>query len=83
MAPFHPVQPRDVRELPAAVTARAYDVYYHLYPGQTLERINERGGLGVIEVIAFLYAHSFPREEWNRRAQEVFIRRQTPNTTEK
>lgn len=34
------------------VMQHAYDVYRHLYPGQTLERLNERGGFGASELIA-------------------------------
>lgn len=76
MTKFHPVQ-WDSRQseryakLPPEVTGKAYEVYHLLYPGQTLERINERGGLGIMEIVAFLYAHTFPPQEWPRRVDEA------------
>lgn len=78
MKQFHPVQPCEIRKLPAEVTARAYEVYHHLYSGQTLGRLNERGGFSVGEIVAFLYARSFPKEEWEARAEEALAR---PNHT--
>jgi hypothetical protein len=33
---------------------------------------NCRGGFGVGELIAFLYAHSFPKTEWRQRVDEAF-----------
>lgn len=58
--------------LPEVVTTRAYEVYTNLYPGQSLAKLNERGGFGVGEVIAFLYAYPFPKAEWLRRTEEAF-----------
>ena len=58
--------------LSRAVTARAYEVYAHLYGSrQTLERLNERGGFHLSELIAFLHARSFPRDEWAQRVKEA------------
>lgn len=79
MSKFHPVQwgirhTQQYPELPAEVIGKAYEVYHLLYPGQTLERLNERGGLGIIEVVAFLYAHTYPPAEWGRRVDEVLRR---------
>lgn len=73
----HPIQiPRQHSRrhpvAPAVVTRRAYEVYHYLYPDQTLERLNERGGFGVGELVGFLYAYSFPKEEWDKRVQEAF-----------
>ena len=70
----HPVQrdnaPRAVR---TEVTMRAYEVYCHLYsPQEALVTGGCRGGFGVGELIAFLYAHSFPKEQWRARADEAF-----------
>lgn len=31
-----------------------------------------RGGFGISELVAFLYARSFPKEEWHKRVQEAF-----------
>ena len=56
-----------------AMMERAYEVYIHLYgKSQSLERMNERGGLSVGEVMAFLYAHSYPQSEWRERSHEGF-----------
>ncbi len=57
---------------PQAVTMRAYEVYTAVYGKQeALVTGNCRGGFGVGELIAFLYAHSFPREEWRKRVDEA------------
>lgn len=79
MVRFHPVQwgsrhAQQYQELPADVVGKAYEVYHKLYPGQTLERLNERGGFGIIEIVAFLYAHTFPPQEWNARVAEALRR---------
>jgi hypothetical protein len=73
---MHPVQIHDLRDaqLPAVVTERAFEVYDAIWPGRTLDDINTRGGLGVREVVAFLYARSFPREEWRKRFDEALAR---------
>jgi hypothetical protein len=56
-----------------SVTKRAYEVYSHLYGGeQTHQRLHERGGFGAGELIAFLYARSFPKDEWRVRSDEAF-----------
>jgi hypothetical protein len=78
---FHPVQIGDLGRnprLPAAVTLRAYEVYCHVFSPQPamidLERRNCRGGFGAGELIAFLYARSFPKEEWSARFEEALRR---------
>jgi len=63
-------QPRAT--LRSEITEMAFEVYTHLYRGQTLERLNERGGFGIGEVVAFLYARQFPKSEWSARADEAF-----------
>lgn len=71
----HPVQTRQVRgaACPQAVTMRAYEVYTALYgPQEALVTGGCRGGFGTGELIAFLYARSFPREEWRQRVDEAF-----------
>jgi hypothetical protein len=58
---------------PQAVTMRAYEVYTHIYGAQEALVTGEcRGGFSVGELIAFLYAHSFPRDEWRKRSDEAF-----------
>lgn len=74
----HPVQtpgrhggPR--AKLTTAVTLRAYEVYCHMYGAQAaLIEGTCRGGFSTGELIAFLYAHSFPMAEWRRRVDEAF-----------
>ncbi len=74
---FHPVQtPSRLRgraKISPKVTLRAYEVYCHLYGEQPAMVTGWcRGGFGAGELIAFLYAHSFPKEEWRARVDEAF-----------
>lgn len=56
-----------------AVHMAAYEVYAHVYgPQKALVTGGCRGGFGVGELIAFLYARSFPREQWSERVDEAF-----------
>jgi hypothetical protein len=51
----------------------AYEVYSHVYgPQKALVEGTCRGGFSTCELIAFLYARSFPQEEWAQRVNEVF-----------
>jgi hypothetical protein len=73
----HPVQVRRANrpngQCPKVVTMRAYEVYCHLYGKQEALVTGEcRGGFGANELIAFLYAASFPKSEWRMRAEEAF-----------
>lgn len=75
----HPVQHhphgfnREGARAPKVVTMRAYEVYCAIYGKQeAMVTGGCRGGFGIGELIAFLYAHSFPREEWSRRVDEAF-----------
>lgn len=78
--PLHPVQNsyRASRSgmqptAPQAVTLRAYEVYCHVYGKQEAMITGGcRGGFGVSELIAFLYAYSFPKAEWRHRVDEAF-----------
>lgn len=76
--PVHPVQTHQVRPhtqsyCPQAVTLRAYEVYAHVHGEQeALITGHCRGGFSTGELLAFLYARSFPKEEWRRRADEAF-----------
>ena len=55
------------------VYMRAYEVYCHVYgPQEALIEGGCRGGLGKGELVAFLYASGFPKEEWKRRTEEAF-----------
>jgi hypothetical protein len=80
MTEFHPIQTHDVTRrgrafMPSTVTLRAYEVYCHLYGAQPamvdLAGRDCRGGFGVGELVAFLYARSFPKEEWSKRVDEA------------
>ena len=59
--------------MPTSVTLMAYEVYSHVYaPQEALITGGCRGGFGVGELIAFLYARNFPTNEWSMRVREVF-----------
>ena len=71
----HPVQTVDHRggRLRTEVTMRAYEVYRHVYGEQEAMITGScRGGFGTSELIAFLYARSFPQHEWAMRVDEAF-----------
>ncbi|MEE9593122.1 MAG: hypothetical protein V3W28_06050 [Thermoplasmata archaeon] len=73
----HPVQcdktNRKTTVVSTKVSMRAYEVYCYLHGEQeALIAGNCRGGFGVGELVAFLYACSFPKEEWRARADEAF-----------
>jgi len=84
MTEFHPIQVHELTRvrpravMPSEVTLRAYEVYCHVYAPQPamvdLAGRDCRGGFGVGELIAFLYARSFPKEEWSKRVDEAFKR---------
>lgn len=58
---------------PAKATRAAYEVYCAVYgPQEAVVTGNCRGGFGVNELIAYLYARSFPRSEWKDRVKEAF-----------
>lgn len=73
----HPVQrgfglARDRAVCPTVVTLRAYEVYSYVHGRQDAMVTGDcRGGFGVGELIAFLYARSFPKEEWANRVDEA------------
>ncbi len=73
----HPVQVNrstKTGRCPVAVTMKAYEVYCKLYgPLEALVTGECRGGFGTNELIAFLYAASFPKNEWRSRVDEALI----------
>lgn len=75
--PTHPIQTHSVKDggrAPTTVTLRAYEVYAHVFgPQEALITGDCRGGFGVGELIAFLYARSFPKSEWKERVDEALI----------
>ncbi len=61
--------PKTVSE---AIYLRAYTVYKKCYGAQEAMITGTcRGGFGVGELIAFLYAASFPEAEWDDRVEEA------------
>lgn len=53
----------------------AYEVYKEVYGAQpAMVDFDKgcRGGFGTGEIVAFLYAKSFPRSEWSQRVDEAF-----------
>jgi len=72
---LHPVQTKQVRNAvaPKLVTMQAYEVYREVYGAQEAMITGGcRGGFSCGELIAFLYAHSFPKNEWHARVDEAF-----------
>lgn len=70
----HPVQTVDRKsgKAPQVVTMAAYEVYCHVYsPQEAMVTGGCRGGFGTGELIAFLYARSFPKQEWSDRVDEA------------
>ncbi len=59
--------------VPKNIALAAYEVYCHCYgPQEALITGGCRGGLGMGEIIAFLYARSFPKTEWKAKVKEAF-----------
>jgi hypothetical protein len=68
----HRTRDGQVRE---SVYMAAYEVYAAVYGEQKALIDHERGcrgGFGRCELVAFLYARSFPRQEWPSRVDEAF-----------
>lgn len=73
----HPVQTHQHRRgqgyAPKVVTMAAYEVYSHVYgPQEALVTGECRGGFSAGELIAFLYARGFPKDQWRIRVDEAF-----------
>jgi len=72
---IHPVQTECCGRggaAPQVVTMRAYEVYKHVHgPQESMITGRCRGGFGVGELIAFLYAYPFPKAEWAARVDEA------------
>lgn len=55
-----------------AVYMRVYEIYSHVFcPQQAMIEGGCRGGWGVGEMVAFLYAGNFPKEQWRSRFNEA------------
>lgn len=73
----HPVQvtrdPHGLAACPKVVTMAAYEVYCEVFsPQEAMVTGWCRGGFSSGELIALLYARSFPRSEWRKRVDEAF-----------
>ena len=59
--------------IPECVHMKAYEVYCRKWsPQPVLTRDEARGGFGLMELIGFLYAASFPEEEQPKRVDEAW-----------
>ena len=73
----YPVQRKNtppccISRCPAPIVEAAYEVYCEVFGAQSAMMTGEcRGGFGVGELIAFLYARSFPKNEWSKRVDEA------------
>lgn len=64
---------REEGRIAKTVYLAAYEVYSHVFaPQQAMIEGGCRGGFSTKEIIAFLYARSFPKQEWHRRMEEAF-----------
>lgn len=64
--------PREAARAPVPVVMRAYEVYCHVYgPQPAMVTGGCRGGFGAGELVAFLYARSFPKAERRDRIDEA------------
>lgn len=69
-----PVQTVDHRggSIRSEVYLRAYEVYVLVYgPQEAMVTGGCRGGFSTGELIAFLYARTFPRDQWRQRVDEA------------
>lgn len=75
LMPIQHAKPRN-REpavVPECVYMAAYEVYSAVHsPQPAMIEGWCRGGFGVGELVAFLYARAFPKAEWSQRANEAF-----------
>jgi len=62
-------------QIPEDVYMAAYEVYCHVYSPQEalidLDGRNCRGGFSMVELVGFLYAKQFPKEQWKQRYDEA------------
>ena len=64
---------RDRASVPEVVYMAAYEVYCEVNsPQQAMIEDSCRGGFGLGELAAFLYARAFPKDEWRKRSDEAF-----------
>lgn len=69
------VRRNEAGQLTESVYMAAYEVYAHVHGPQEAMIDHARGcrgGFGVGEIVAFLYARAFPKEQWRERVDEAF-----------
>lgn len=68
----HP-RPHTPAQVMEPIYMRSYEVYCEVFrPQPALIEGGCRGGFGMGELTAFLYAYPFPRKEWRQRVDEAF-----------
>lgn len=68
-------RPHEQARVMEPIYMRAYEVYCEVFaPQEALIDLEKgcRGGFGMGELTAFLYAYPFPRSEWRKRTDEAF-----------
>lgn len=68
-------RPHTNAQIAEDIYMRAYEVYSEVFaPQQALIDLEKgcRGGFGMGELTAFLYAYPFPRNEWRARTDYAF-----------
>ena len=64
---------RGVGTIPWDMHMKAYEVYsYIASPQKAMIEGGCRGGFGTLELLAFLYARSFPKDQWEAKVKESF-----------
>ena len=64
---------RECATVPEDIYMAAYEVYCEVYsPQKAIVTGDCRGGFGIGELVAFLYAKSFPKELWRAKVKEAF-----------
>ena len=74
--PIQSSMERGQHTVPESVYMSAYEVYCHVWAPQEalidLEGRNCRGGWSMGDLVAYLYARQFPKEEWKDRCNEAW-----------
>jgi hypothetical protein len=66
-------RPHESAQVMEPIYMRAYEVYCEVFsPQPALIEGWCRGGFGMGELTAFLYAYPFPKKEWRQRVDEAF-----------
>lgn len=66
--------PREKTTIPEPIYLAAYEVYEEVYGKQPALIDHDRGcrgGFGISELVAYLYARAFPKTQWRIRVHEA------------